>query len=156
MIRGLGPCLGRIAVTLTGVFLTFREALQDMRPGGRLIAISSVSGLHGEANVAAYSAAKHGVMGLVRSLAREVERSGITCNAVCPGWVDTPMADQAVEGVMKRFGISREAAETRVFGGSRAERLIPPRDVAAAVQYLASPGAGKVNGQGLVISGGGA
>ncbi|MAW85108.1 MAG: 3-hydroxyacyl-CoA dehydrogenase [Phyllobacteriaceae bacterium] len=145
-----------LAVTLTGVFLTFREALQDMRPGGRLIAISSVSGLHGEANVAAYSAAKHGVMGLVRSLAREVERSGITCNAVCPGWVDTPMADQAVEGVMKRFGISREAAETRVFGGSRAERLIPPRDVAAAVQYLASPGAGKVNGQGLVISGGGA
>lgn len=144
-----------LAVTLTGVFLTFREALPGMKHGGRLIAISSVSGLEGEANVAAYSAAKHGVMGLVRSLALEVAKSGITCNAVCPGWVDTPMADGAVEGVMKRFAISREEAASRVFGDNPAGRIVTPREVAAAVQYLACDGAAMVNGHGLVISGGG-
>lgn len=143
-----------ISVTLTGVFLTFREALAGMQDGGRLIAISSVSGLHGEANVAAYSAAKHGVMGLVKSLALEVAKSGITCNAVCPGWVDTPMAEGAVAGVMKRFGISREEAAARVFGDNPAGRIVTPQEVADAVMYLASPGAAMVNGHGLVISGG--
>ncbi|MFZ1815873.1 MAG: SDR family NAD(P)-dependent oxidoreductase [Rhizobiaceae bacterium] len=144
-----------IAVTLTGVFLTFREALAGMGKGGRLIAISSISGLHGEANVAAYSAAKHGVMGLVRSLALEIGKSGITCNAVCPGWVDTPMADEAVDGVMKRFAISREEAQARVFGDLQVGRIVKPEEVAAAVLYLASPEAAMVNGHGLVISGGG-
>ena len=144
-----------IAVTLTGVFLTFREALPGMEAGGRLIAISSISGLQGEANVAAYSAAKHGVMGLVKSLALEIAKSGITCNAVCPGWVDTPMADGAVEGVMKRFNISRKEAEVRVFGDNPAGRIVTPWEVAAAVSYLASPAAAMVNGHGLVISGGG-
>lgn len=143
-----------ISVTLTGVFLTFREALAGMQDGGRLIAISSVSGLHGEANVAAYSAAKHGVMGLVKSLALEVAKSGITCNAVCPGWVDTPMAEGAVAGVMKRFGISREEAAAKVFGDNPAGRIVTPQEVADAVMYLASPGAAMVNGHGLVISGG--
>lgn len=142
-----------LAVTLTGVFLTFREALAGMQQGGRLIAISSVSGLQGEANVAAYCAAKHGVMGLVKSLALEVAKSGITCNAVCPGWVDTPMADAAVTGVMKRFDISREEAESRVFGETPTGRIVTPEEVAASVQYLASPEAGMVNGHGLVISG---
>lgn len=143
-----------LAVTLTGVFLTFREALAGMPAGGRLIAISSVSGLHGEANVAAYSAAKHGVMGLVRSLALEVAKSGITCNAVCPGWVQTPMAEGAVAGAMKRFGIDRAEAEHRVFGNTPAGRIVAPEEVADAVLYLASPGAAMVNGHGLVLSGG--
>ncbi len=145
-----------LAVTLTGVFLTFREALAGMGRGGRLIAISSVSGLRGEANVAAYSAAKHGVMGLVRSLALEVAKSGITCNAVCPGWVDTPMADAAVKGVMARFGIERTAAEARVFAGNPTGRVVSPEEVAGAVTYLASPQAAMINGHGLVISGGAA
>lgn len=144
-----------LAVTLTGVFLTFREALVGMKAGGRLIAISSISGLHGEANVAAYSAAKHGVMGLVKSLALEVAKSGITCNAVCPGWVDTQMAEDAVNAVMKRFSISREEAKARVFGDTPAGRIIKPEEVAAAVLYLASSEAAMVNGHGLVISGGG-
>ena len=143
-----------LAVTLTGVFLTFREALSGMKSGGRLIAISSVAGLAGEANVAAYSAAKHGVMGLVKSLALEVAKSGITCNAVCPGWVDTPMAETAVANTMKRFGVSREEAEARVFGDNPAGRIVKPEEVAAAVRYLASPEAAMVNGHGLVISGG--
>ncbi len=143
-----------LAVTLTGVFLTFREALSGMGQGGRLIAIASVSGLKGEANVAAYCAAKHGVMGLVRSLALEVAGKGITCNAVCPGWVDTPMADAAVEGAMKRFGIGREEAAARVFGDTPAGRIVEAQEVAAAVLYLASPAAAMVNGHGLVIDGG--
>lgn len=143
-----------LAVTLTGVFLTFREALSGMKSGGRLIAISSIAGLAGEANVAAYSAAKHGVMGLVKSLALEVAKSGVTCNAVCPGWVDTPMAETAVANTMKRFGVSREEAEARVFGDNPAGRIVKPEEVAAAVRYLASAEAAMVNGHGLVISGG--
>lgn len=143
-----------LAVTLTGVFLTFREALAGMKSGGRLIAISSIAGLHGEANTAAYAAAKHGVMGLVKSLALEVARHGITCNAVCPGWVDTPMAETAVANVMKRFDIGRDEAEARVFGQKPSGRIVKPEEVAAAVRYLASPEAAMVNGHGLVITGG--
>ncbi|WP_127523287.1 SDR family NAD(P)-dependent oxidoreductase [Mesorhizobium sp. Z1-4] len=143
-----------LAVTLTGVFLTFREALAGMKSGGRLIAISSIAGLHGEANTAAYAAAKHGVMGLVKSLALEVARHGITCNAVCPGWVDTPMAETAVANVMKRFDIGRDEAEARVFGQKPSGRIVKPEEVAAAVRYLASPEATMVNGHGLVITGG--
>lgn len=143
-----------LAVTLTGVFLTFREALAGMKSGGRLIAISSIAGLHGEANTAAYAAAKHGVMGLVKSLALEVAKHGITCNAVCPGWVDTPMAETAVANVMKRFDIGRDEAEARVFGEKPSGRIVKPEEVAAAVRYLASPEAAMVNGHGLVITGG--
>ena len=143
-----------IAVTLTGVFLTFREALAGMKSGGRLIAVSSIAGLHGEPNAAAYSAAKHGVMGLVKSLALEVAKRGITCNAVCPGWVDTPMAETAVTNVMQRFEISREEAKKRVFGDKPSGRIVKPEEVAAAVRYLASPEAAMVNGHGLVITGG--
>lgn len=143
-----------LAVTLTGVFLTFRAALAGMGAGGRLIAVSSIAGLRGAANVAAYSAAKHGVMGLVRSLALEVAKAGITCNAVCPGFVDTPMADGAVQGLVKRFGLSEEDALARVVAGNPAGRIITPREVASAVLYLASAEAAMVNGHGLSISGG--
>jgi NAD(P)-dependent dehydrogenase (short-subunit alcohol dehydrogenase family) len=141
-------------VTLTGVFLTFREALAGMKEGGRLVAIASVAGLNGAPNTAAYAAAKHGVMGLVKSLALEVAKRGITCNAVCPGWVDTPMADTAVTNVMKRFNVSRDEAEVRVFGDNPAGRIVKPEEVAASVLYLASEQAAMVNGHGLVISGG--
>lgn len=143
-----------LAVTLTGVFLTFRAALARMGDGGRLIAISSIAGLKGGANIGAYSAAKHGVIGLVRSLALEVAKSGITCNAVCPGYVDTEMADGAIQGLMKRFGLSHEEALARVVGGNPVGRIISPQEVAAAVLYLAAPEAAMVNGHALSISGG--
>ena len=86
-------------VTLTGVFLTFRAALPQMGKGGRLIAIASTASLQGGATLAAYSAAKHGVLGLVRSTAKEVAKQGITCNAICPGFVDTEMAAGAAAGL---------------------------------------------------------
>ena len=143
-----------LAVSLTGVFLTFRAALAGMDEGGRLIAVSSIAGLKGAANIGAYSAAKHGVIGLVRSLALEVAKAGITCNAVCPGYVATAMADGAVQGLMKRFSISEADALARVVAGNPAGRLITPQEVAAAVLYLASPQAAMVNGHALSMTGG--
>jgi 3-hydroxybutyrate dehydrogenase len=143
-----------LAVTLTGVFLTFRAALDGMAPGGRLIAIASTASLKGGASIAAYAAAKHGVLGLVRSVAQEVARSGITCNAVCPGFVDTPLAEQAISGLMARFSIDRAEAERRVASGNPVGGLISPEDVAAAVAYLASPEARMINGHALSLSGG--
>ena len=143
-----------LAVSLTGVFLTFRAALAGMDEGGRLIAVSSIAGLKGAANIGAYSAAKHGVIGLVRSLALEVAKAGITCNAVCPGYVATAMADGAVQGLMKRFSLSEEEALARVVAGNPVGRIIAPDEVAAAVLYLASPQAAMVNGHALSMSGG--
>ncbi len=143
-----------LEVTLTGVFLTFRAALEGMGQGGRLIAIASTASLKGGANIAAYAAAKHGVLGLVRSVAQEVAKSGITCNAVCPGFVDTPLAEQAISGLMTRFSIDRAEAERRVASGNPVGGLISPEDVAAAVAYLASPEARMINGHALSLSGG--
>lgn len=141
-------------VNLTGVFLTFREALRGMQPGGRLIAVASTAGLQGGANISAYSASKHGVLGLVKSLAIEVAKGGITCNAVCPGFVDTPMADAAVEGVMEKFGVPRDKAAAIITGRNPMKRMIDVDEVVSAVTYLASAGASSVNGHALAVSGG--
>jgi NAD(P)-dependent dehydrogenase (short-subunit alcohol dehydrogenase family) len=143
-----------LAVNLTGVFLTFRAAYPAMGPGGRLIALASTASLQGGPAVAAYAAAKHGVLGLVRSLALEVAKSGITVNAVCPGYVDTPMAEAAVAGLMARQGISEAEAVAKVTGGNPMGRLITTDEVVAAVMFLASPGASMVNGHALAVSGG--
>jgi len=143
-----------ISVNLTGVFLTFRGALQSMSSGGRLIAVASTAGLQGGSNIAAYSASKHGVLGLVRSLAIEVAKTGITCNAVCPGFVDTPMADAAVQGVMDKFQVPREKAAEMITSGNPMKRMISPQEVVAAVAFLASEGASSVNGHAMAVSGG--
>lgn len=143
-----------LAVNLTGVFLTFRAAYPAMGEGGRLIALASTASLKGGPAVAAYAAAKHGVLGLVRSLAQEVARKGITVNAVCPGYVDTPMAEAAVAGLMARQGISEAEAMAKVTGGNPMGRLITTDEVVAAVMFLASPGASMVNGHALAVSGG--
>ncbi|MFC2968914.1 SDR family NAD(P)-dependent oxidoreductase [Acidimangrovimonas pyrenivorans] len=143
-----------LAVTLTGVFLTLRAALPGMGKGGRLIAIGSTASLQGGANIAAYAAAKHGVLGLVRSVAQEVAKKGITCNAVCPGFVATAMADRAAEGLMARRGIAREEAMALLYADNPVGRLITPEEVAASVLFLASEGAAMVNGHALSVSGG--
>ncbi len=142
-------------VNLTGTFLTFREALRSSLPaGGRMIAIASTASLQGGPTIAAYVSAKHGVLGLVRALAKEVARDGITCNAVCPGFVDTDMAETAITGVMSRFDVPRDTATKMVVGGNPMKRLIEPAEVAAAVLFLASDGASSVNGHALSVSGG--
>jgi NAD(P)-dependent dehydrogenase (short-subunit alcohol dehydrogenase family) len=145
---------GTVDVNLTGTFLTFRAALQSMARGGRLIAIASTAGLQGGPNISAYVAAKHGVIGLVRALATEVAREGITCNAVCPGFVDTPMGTAAVQGVAARFKISEEEAAARITSGNPMRRMITVDEVVAAVTFLASEGASMVNGHTLSVSGG--
>jgi len=143
-----------LAVNLTGTFLIFREALNGMGAGGRLIAMASTASLKGGATIPAYAAAKHGVLGLVRSLAQEVAGKGMTCNAVCPGFVDTDLAEAAIISVAKRFELSREAALAQVVSDNPMGRLIAPDEVVAAVMFLASPGASMVNGHALSVSGG--
>ena len=143
-----------LAVNLTGTFLTFRAALGNMPEGGRLIAIASTAALKGGANLGAYAASKHGVLGLVRSVAHEVARKGITCNAICPGFVETDLAATAVRNVMERFGISEDEARAKVVGDNPMARMITPEEVASAALYLASPAAASVNGHALSVSGG--
>ena len=143
-----------LAVNLTGTFLCFRSALEGMEAGGRLIAMASTASLQGGPFIAAYAAAKHGVLGLVRSVAKEVATRGITCNAVCPGYVDTPMAERAAEGLVKRMGIGRDEAMAKLAAGNPLGRMIDPAEVAAAAVFLASPGASMVNGHALSVSGG--
>lgn len=141
-------------VNLTGTFLTFRAALRGMPKGGRLIAIASTASLQGGANLSAYAASKHGVLGLVRSAAHEVARQGITCNAVCPGFVDTPMAETAVANVMRHHGLDHAAAVAEITRDNPMRRMIAPQEVVAAVRFLASPEASMVNGHAMAVSGG--
>lgn len=143
-----------IRINLTGVFLTFREALKGMPKGGRLIAIASTAGLQGGPNLSPYVASKHGVVGFVRAVAHEAARMGVTCNAVCPGFVETDMAEGAVTNVMKKFKISAEEAAARITSRNPMRRMITVDEVVAAVAFLASPGASMVNGHALSVSGG--
>lgn len=143
-----------IASTLTSVFLTFRAALPGLGEGGRLIAIASTASLQGGATLAAYAAAKHGVLGLVRSTAKEVAKRGITCNAICPGFVDTGMAEGAAKTVAKKFGVDEVQAMEMVVAANPMQRLISPDEVAATALFLASEGAASINGHALSVSGG--
>ncbi len=143
-----------LAVNLTGTFLTFRAALQQMQSGGRLIALASIVSLKGNAMVPAYVAAKHGVLGLVRSIALDVATKGITCNAICPGFTETEMAETAIAGLMQGKGLSREEATSILVAGNPARRMIKPEEIAAAAWFLASTEAASINGHALSVSGG--
>lgn len=143
-----------LGVNLTGTFLTFRAALRGMQSGGRLIAIASTAGLQGGPRLGAYCASKHGVIGLVRSVAQEIARKRITCNAICPGFVDTEMAQRAVQSVMQARGVDAKTAEKMVVSGNPAGRMISVDEVVSAALYLASAGAASVNGHTLSVSGG--
>lgn len=144
-----------IAVNLTGAFLTLREGLRQMPPGGgRLIAVASTAGLKGYAYVASYTAAKHGVVGLVRAMAQEVARSKVTINAICPGFLDTQMTDRSVATITASTGMSADDARKRLAANNPQGRLIDPREVAETALWLCSESAGSVNGQAIAISGG--
>ena len=143
-----------LAVNLTGVFLTFREGLRQMTGWGRLIAVCSTAGIKGYAKIAPYAAAKHGVMGMTRSLALEVARSQVTVNAICPGFLDTEMTDQSVQVISAKTGRSLAEARAVLEGLNPQNRLFQPSEVTAAALYLAGPGSEGVNGQAITISGG--
>jgi len=124
------------------------------RRRGRVVAIASTAGLKGYAYVSAYSAAKHAVIGLVRSLALETAKSGVTVNAVCPGFVPTLMADEIGRGYMKHFGISKEQRIEQQIQGAPFKRLQQPEDIAAAIAFLASDDAREITGVTLNVNGG--
>lgn len=145
-----------IEVNLTGAFLTVRPALAGMaeRRRGRLIFIASVAGLRGSAYVAPYVASKHGVVGLMRALAAELLKTGVTVNAICPGYVETEMLEESIARVMEKTGRSEEQAREGFAAFNPNQRLIKPEEVAAAVLWLASDAAISVTGQPVAISGG--
>ena len=143
-----------LAVNLTGVFLTLRDGLNQMPGWGRLISVASTAGLKGYAKAAPYAAAKHGVVGLTRSLALEIARRDITVNALCPGFLDTPMTDASVQMIAAKTGRSPSDARAALAAMNPQGRLISPAEVTAAALFLCGPDSGGINGQAIAISGG--
>jgi NAD(P)-dependent dehydrogenase (short-subunit alcohol dehydrogenase family) len=143
-----------LAVNLTGVFLTFREGLNQFQGWGRLVAVASTAGLKGYAKVAPYAAAKHGVIGMCRSLALEVARKPITVNAICPGFLDTPMTEHSVQVIAEKTGKTLAEARAALEGLNPQNRLFQPAEVTAAALFLCGAGSEGINGQTITIAGG--
>ena len=142
-----------LAVNLTGAFLCTRQALPHMkeRRFGRIITVASTAGLKGYAYTAAYTAAKHGVIGMTRSLALELAGSGVTANTVCPGFTDTDIVKTAISNIMEKTGRTEEEARRELTKHNPAGRLISPTEVATTVAWLCSDAAGAINGQAIAI-----
>ncbi|TPN89630.1 SDR family oxidoreductase [Mesorhizobium sp. CU2] len=143
-------------VNLTGAFLTVQPALAGMlsRKTGRIVFVASTAGLKGYAYVAPYVAAKHGVVGLMRALAAETAKSGVTVNAVCPGFVETDMLQESVQRIVAKTGRSAEEARLSLSATNPQGRFIQPDEVADAVLWLCSDAARSITGQAISISGG--
>jgi 3-hydroxybutyrate dehydrogenase len=143
-------------VNFMGVVHAIQAVLPSMktRPRGRIIAIASTAGLKGYAYVSAYSAAKHAVVGLVRSLALEFAHTPITVNAVCPGFTDTDLAAASVDNIMKKTGRSREQAVAELAKHNPQGRLVTPEEVADTVLWLCGEGASAITGQAIAVAGG--
>ncbi|MEX3009869.1 SDR family NAD(P)-dependent oxidoreductase [Hoeflea sp. TYP-13] len=145
-----------IDVNLTGAFLTMQAGLSAMagKDWGRIITIASVAGLRGYPYVAAYCAAKHGVVGLTKSVAMEVAKTGITVNAVCPGYTQTPMLERTLDNIMEKTGMSREDAAKALLRQNPTGQFVQPEEVAQTVQWLCGPNSASITGQALSVSGG--
>jgi NAD(P)-dependent dehydrogenase (short-subunit alcohol dehydrogenase family) len=143
-------------VNLTGAFLCIREVVAVMAKGdyGRIVNIASTAGLTGYAYVAAYCAAKHGLIGLTRALSRELARTGVTVNAVCPGYTDTDIVAEAVGNIVAKTGRTREQALHELTAHNPQGRLVTPQEVAEAVGWLCLPSSASVTGQSIVVAGG--
>jgi 3-hydroxybutyrate dehydrogenase len=143
-------------INLLSAVRTSRLALPGMieRGFGRIVNVGSVAALKGYAYVAAYVASKHALLGLTRALAVEVARTGVTVNAVCPGYVDTDLVTRSVETIVARTGRTPDQAIGAIAAHNPQGRLITPQEVAAAVLFLCADAAGGVNGAALPVSGG--
>jgi NAD(P)-dependent dehydrogenase (short-subunit alcohol dehydrogenase family) len=144
-----------LAVNATGTFLCTQAFLPAMllRKQGSVVNVASVAGLAGARYIAAYAAAKHAVMGLMRSVAAELEGTGVTCNAVCPGFVDTEMTKESVARVVAKTGKKPEEALSAMLASAGQERLIGVDEVAAAVLALCDPKGARPNGTAVTITG---
>jgi NAD(P)-dependent dehydrogenase (short-subunit alcohol dehydrogenase family) len=145
-----------IAVNLTGTFLCTQAVLPGMLEAGsgRIVNIASTAGLKGYAYVSAYAAAKHGVIGLTRSLALELAKKGITVNAVCPGYTETDILREGIANVVAKTGMSEAEARSQFTAGNPQGRVVQPREVADAVRWLCGDAAAAITGQAISVSGG--
>ena len=148
---------GQIGVNATGAFLCTRAVLGGMRERGRgrIVTVASTAGLQGARYTAAYTASKHAAVGLMRAVAAEVAGTGVTANAVCPAFVRTDMTTTSVRRIVASTGRSEAQAEEALASMTPLGRLLEPDEVAFAVAFLAAPEAGAINGQTLVLDGGG-
>lgn len=145
-----------MATNLDGAFFTIREGMRSMlgTDWGRVLAVSSIAGVRGLPGGGAYSASKHGVIGMMRSLGEDFLGQPYTFNSICPGYVDTDIITRNVDAIKDRAGISAEEAKQVMVQSNRHNRLISPEEVAAAALWLCMPGSESVNGQEIMIAGG--
>jgi NAD(P)-dependent dehydrogenase (short-subunit alcohol dehydrogenase family) len=144
-----------LAVNATGTFLCTQAFIPAMlmRKKGSVVNVASVAGLAGARYIAAYAAAKHAVIGLTRSVAAELEGTGVTCNAVCPGFVDTDMTKESVARVVAKTGKDADAALSAMLASAGQTRLITVEEVAQAVLRLCDPRGARPNGKAVTIAG---
>lgn len=145
-----------MGINLDGAYLTFREAMKSMSTldYGRVIAVASIAGLKGLRGAPAYTASKHGMIGLIRGLSEDYMGSPITFNAICPGYVDTAIVSENTVSIAARAGITQEQALKMMVKTNRHQRLITPEEVAHTAMYLCDENSGSINGQTMEIAGG--
>lgn len=145
-----------IQVNLDGTFHCIHHVLPAMLSAGwgRIVNIASTAGLIGYGYVTAYCAAKHGVVGLTRSLALEVATKGVTVNAVCPGYTETEMLQRTIDGIVAKTGRTPAEARAELSSKNPQKRMIQPEEVANAVTWLCLPGSEAITGQSIAVAGG--
>ena len=143
-------------LNLTGTFLCTKQVYDTMRERayGRIINISSTVGLRGYPYIAAYTASKHAVIGLTRTLALEAVKKGITVNAICPGYTETDLVSEAIDSIAKTSGRDKENVKTEIENMSPMGRLVTPEEVAESAAWLCLPSSASITGQAIVIAGG--